>query len=101
MQIRTTPQYDKWFSKLKDLKAKQAITIHLRKLSELDYFGDHKFIDANLFELRIFVGKGYRIYGTKKGNTFVILLCAGDKSNKKSQQEDIEKAKRMIREILK
>ena len=43
----------------------------------------------NLFELRIDVGKGYRVYYTLQGNRIVLLLCAG---NKTSQSKDIKKA---------
>jgi len=39
--------------------------------------------------LRFNFGKGYRIYCGEDGNTFVILLTAGDKS---SQHKDIQKA---------
>jgi len=40
--------------------------------------------------MRIFVGKGYRIYFVVRDLEVIVLLCGGDKS---SQQKDIEKAK--------
>ena len=53
-------------------------------------FGDYKQIDANLYERRFTIGKGYRIYYTIQGETLVLLLNAGDKSK---QAKDIELAK--------
>ena len=49
-----------------------------------------------MFELRIDVGKGYRVYFTNKGNTIVILLVGGDKS---TQESDIKTAKEMAKEV--
>jgi len=55
-------------------------------------FGDSKHIknSKGLFELRIDLGPGYRVYYGLHGNDLVILLCGGDKT---SQDRDIEKAK--------
>lgn len=39
-------------------------------------------------ELRIWEGRGYRLYYGRKGKTVIILLCGGDKS---SQTRDIER----------
>lgn len=61
-----------------------------------DNFGDYKQIAPDLFELRFFFGKGYRIYYTIRNNTAVILLCAGDKSN---QKKDIETAENYLKNI--
>jgi len=46
-------------------------------------------------ELRIFVGKGYRVFFARGGSTIVVLLCGGDKS---TQDRDIELAKSYWRE---
>ena len=45
--------------------------------------------------MRIFVGKGYRVYFGREGKTVVILLCGGDKS---TQGRDVELAKSYWRE---
>jgi putative addiction module killer protein len=44
-----------------------------------------------VFELRVDLGPGYRIYFGRKGRLVVILLCGGDK---RSQVSDIKRAKR-------
>ena len=59
-------------------------------------FGDYKKIALNLYELRFFFGSGYRIYYTIQGNTVVILLYAGDKSD---QKKDIKIAKSYLKNM--
>jgi putative addiction module killer protein len=39
--------------------------------------------------MRIKYGPGYRLYYTQRGESFIILLCGGDKS---SQKKDITRA---------
>lgn len=56
---------------------------------ELGNFGDHKFCRDGVWELRIDVGAGYRIYYGLAGTKVVLLLCGGDKD---SQSSDIENA---------
>ena len=52
-------------------------------------FGDHKFVGAGVWELRIDVGPGYRVYFGKEAGTLVLLLCGG---SKRSQAADIKQA---------
>ena len=49
-------------------------------------------VGEGISELRIDYGPGYRIYFQKRGNSIVLLLCAGDKS---TQAKDIQTAKRL------
>jgi putative addiction module killer protein len=51
--------------------------------------GDYKSVGGGVRELRVDVGPGYRLYYAQAGNTLVVLLCGGDKSN---QTADIERA---------
>jgi len=46
--------------------------------------------------MRVFVGKGYRLYFIERGLEIIVLLCGGDKS---SQQKDIDRAKHIAQEI--
>jgi putative addiction module killer protein len=62
----------------------------------LGNFGDMDHIVGSIFELRIHTGAGYRIYYGKQGNKIVILLCAG---SKRSQDRDIEKAKKFWQDL--
>ena len=80
--------FHSWLDRLKDLKARVAI---LRRVDRLlaDNFGDHKYLKESVWELRIDVGPGYRVYYGKHGKTLVLLLCAG---SKRTQAPDIAKA---------
>lgn len=59
-------------------------------------FGDTKSLKGGLHELRIHVGKGYRIYYTKQGSLLILLLLGGTKS---SQVKDIERAREILSEL--
>lgn len=53
-------------------------------------FGDSEYLKDGIYELKLDVGPGYRIYYGKNGNTVVILLHAG---HKKHQTADITTAR--------
>lgn len=81
--------FDRWIVKLRDAQAKARVLVQIDRLA-LGLPGDWKSIGEGVFELRIFTGKGYRVYFARDGKTVVILLCGGDKS---TQDRDIELAK--------
>tara|TARA_B100000614_G_scaffold235040_1_gene231520 strand:- start:103 stop:402 length:300 start_codon:yes stop_codon:yes gene_type:complete len=93
--LESTGQYDKWFRKLKDGSSKIKILARLSRI-ENGNFGDFKQLGSNLYELRLFFGPGFRIYYTIRGGRIVLLLAGGDKS---SQQQDIEKAEVLLKEM--
>ncbi len=78
-----------------DLSVRVKVVKRLERIYD-DNFGDYKQIAPNLYELRFFFGKGYRIYYTIKNNIIVILLYAGDKSD---QKKDIKIAKSYLENI--
>ena len=80
---------------MRDKRAQARIAIRIDRVEEGN-FGDHKAVGGGVSELRIDVGKGYRVYYTMRDNMVVILLCGGDKS---SQQEDIHRARNMASEL--
>jgi putative addiction module killer protein len=77
-----------WLDGLKDLKARVAI---LRRLDRLlpGNFGDHKLLGSGIWELRIDVGPGYRVYYGHVGRAAVLLLFGG---TKRTQAGDISRA---------
>lgn len=77
-----------WLQRLRDNKAKFAVVRRLARL-ELGNFGDHKFCRDGVWELRIDVGPGYRVYYAVAGHRVVLLLCGGDKQ---TQEADIARA---------
>ena len=89
--IRKTDVFAKWMKKLKDNIAKAHINRRIDRL-ERGNPGDVEPIGEGCSEMKIDYGPGYRIYYKDTGREVIIILCAGDKS---SQQEDINKAKRI------
>lgn len=77
-----------WREQIRDRKALIAIDRRIIRV-ELGNFGDHKYLREGVWELRIDVGPGYRVYYAKAGVTVVLLLCGGDK---RKQDADIERA---------
>ena len=83
-----TKDFDAWLSALKN-KVGRARIIHRIRSAEHGNFGDCKPVGRNVFEMRIHVGPGYRLYFTRRGEVVYLLLFGGDKS---SQKRDIKRA---------
>jgi putative addiction module killer protein len=77
--------YLTWLLKLRDIKARIAIDCRVNSI-ELGNFGDHKFCRDGVWELRVDVGGGYRVYYAIADKSIVVLLCGGDK---RTQDSDI------------
>jgi len=77
-----------WMRDRRDLAAKIAIDRRLARL-ELGNPGDAKSVGGGVFEMRIDVGPGYRVYFAKTGLTIILIMGGGDK---KTQQADIAAA---------
>ena len=77
-----------WLAKLRDKKARAVVLRRLDRLAAGN-FGDHVFCRDGVWELRIDLGPGYRVYYALGKQTIVVLLCGGDK---RKQQADIERA---------
>lgn len=93
--LEKTPIFDKWLSKIKDRAAKKAILMRIVR-AENGNFGDIKNVGTPVQEMRIFVSKGYRIYFTVRNNKIIFLLNGGHKG---TQQQDIEKAHKLLIEL--
>ena len=94
VEIIKTATFDRWLRKLRDRRAKARIEMRIRRLG-LGNPGDVEPIGEGLSELRIDYGPGYRVYYMQQGPILVVLLCGGDK---RTQQEDIAKAKSLAAE---
>ncbi|HEY1804001.1 MAG TPA: type II toxin-antitoxin system RelE/ParE family toxin [Terracidiphilus sp.] len=81
--------FEKWFEKIRDERARTRVAQRIRQVQN-GTLGDWKPVGEGVLELRVDVGAGYRIYCGRRGDTLVVLLCGGDKSN---QGEDIKRAK--------
>lgn len=81
-----------WLKALRDPVAKLHVLKRVNRV-EQGNFGDVKFCRDGVWELRIDVGVGYRVYYAQTGDgaeaQIVLLLCGGDK---RKQNADIERA---------
>lgn len=93
-EVFQTNQFVEWLKKLRDNLAKVAILRRIERLRESD-FGDSKSVGGKVFELRVDIGKGYRVYFMNRGSDIIILLLGGDK---KTQSDDIKAAKKLAKE---
>lgn len=93
--IETTDTFDSWLLRLKDIRARQNILLRLRRI-EQGNFGDYKSVGGGISELRINIGKGYRVYYTIRQRTIVFVLGGGDKT---TQQKDIQTALKIKGEL--
>lgn len=80
--------FAKWFDKQRDHKAMARILARIEYMRDGN-FSDCKPIISGVWEARIDVGQGYRLYYSLVGNEIVLILCGGNKSE---QKRDILKA---------
>jgi len=97
-QVNTTDEFDEWLEALQDQVAKAAIAERIERLKK-GLVGDAHPVTgmSGLYELRVNVGRGYRVYFIKVGKQIVLLLLGGDKS---TQKADIAAAKNMVGAIM-
>jgi putative addiction module killer protein len=93
--MHQTDTFAKWLNAIRDKKAKARILARLDS-AKLGNLGDCKAIGGGIHEMRVHTGPGYRIYFARRKKTMILLLCGGSKS---SQARDIERAKRLLKEI--
>lgn len=93
--LQSTQTFTRWLSGLKDKTVKNQLLSRLARV-ENGHFGDAKALTSDLFELRCFFGGGLRVYYTIRDQQVVLLLVGGDKSN---QDQDIEKAKSILKSL--
>lgn len=95
IEVRQTEVYRKWFTELRDRRARARIDVRIRRLS-LGNPGDVKPVGEGVSELRIDYGPGYRVYFVQQGQTLVVLLAGGDK---RTQDRDIKMALDLARNL--
>jgi putative addiction module killer protein len=71
--------FEEWLSGLRDMKVRASVRARLTRV-QAGNFGDCKFLQDGVQELRIDLGPGYRVYLSRQGPTFALLLCGSDKS---------------------
>lgn len=93
--VRETEIYSRWFTALRDRKARARIQTRIDRL-QLGLLGDVRPVGEGVSELRIDYGPGYRVYFVQRGRAMVILLAGGDKS---TQDKDIKTALNLARNL--
>jgi len=86
--------FREWIDSLGDAAAKHAVLARINRI-RAGTFGDWKSVGGGVYELRVDLGPGYRVYFGRGGKTVVVLLTAGDK---RSQDADITRARRYWRD---
>ena len=71
-----TPEFDAWLSRLRDRQAATAIAGRLGR-ARLGNLGHWRAVGDGISEMKIDVGKGYRVYFTQRGHMLIIVLCGG------------------------
>ncbi|MCA6073106.1 MAG: type II toxin-antitoxin system RelE/ParE family toxin [Endomicrobium sp.] len=98
MEIIQTEIFSRWYNGLKDIVVIAAIRKRIDRIEKVNNFEDYSKIsgEKGLFEFRIHIGKGYRVYYIIEKNTVVLLLCGGIKDE---QRKDILKAIEIIKNL--
>ena len=91
IEIRRTEEYEIWFRRLRDVRARARINTRIRRLRSGNP-GDVRPVGRGVSEMRIDYGPGYRVYFVRRGQTLIVLLAGGDKS---TQRRDINTAIRL------
>jgi putative addiction module killer protein len=88
MRVEMTEIYRDWINSLKDRLGRARIQVRVDRLVHGNP-GQHRALTHGVYELKIDVGPGYRVYYTERSGVLIILLAGGDKS---SQQQDVKTA---------
>ena len=92
IEIKETPEFSRWLSKLKDKVALAKISVRMYRIASTGNLGDARQVGDGVSELRIDYGPGYRLYFTQRGERVLLLLAGGTKTR---QIADIGKAKQL------
>ena len=87
-------QYLDWLKRVRDPIAKGQIVKRVNRVGHGN-FGDHKPCRDGVWEMRIDVGAGYRVYYALAGSQVILLLRGGDKQ---TRDADIDHAIRNWRD---
>lgn len=87
--------FEEWLDSVRDFRAQASILARIDRL-ELGNFGDTRPVGGGVFELRVAIGAGYRVYYTRRGKAILLLLCGGNKS---TQNADIKRALKYLTEF--
>lgn len=88
IEVRKTRVFEDGFVSLRDRQARIRIQARIDRLA-FGNPGQHRVLVGRVCEMKIDCGPDYRVYFTRRGDAWVVLLCGGDKA---SQRADIKAA---------
>ena len=88
VEVRKTRIFEDWLVSLRDRQARMRIQARIDRLA-YGKPGQHRVLTGGVCEMKIDCGPGYRIYFTRHGDAWLVLLCGGDKA---SQRADLKMA---------
>ncbi|MBV8047754.1 MAG: type II toxin-antitoxin system RelE/ParE family toxin [Paludibacterium sp.] len=80
---------------MSDTKTRSAVVARIKRL-ECGLMGDVEPLGDGLWELRIHLGSGWRIYFSQRGMQVIVLLAGG---TKRTQKRDIKRAKALAAQL--
>lgn len=89
LSIKPLPEFSTWLAGLTDVTVRSVVVARLKRL-ELGSLGDAEPVGDGVWELRIHLGAGWRVYFTQRGAQLIVLLVGG---SKRTQTRDIKGAK--------
>ena len=95
MRVEMTEVYRDWINSLKDRAGRARVQVRVDRLAHGNP-GQHRALTGGVYELKIDVGPGYRVYYTERKGVLIVLLAGGDKS---SQQKDVDTALALARSL--
>ena len=95
MQIVKHPRFKEFFFDIKDKWTKAKLLAKISSLAAGNP-GNNRHVGEGVQELKVDYGPGWRIYYVRVGEEVVMLLAGGTKNR---QQQDIETAKTLAREL--
>lgn len=95
LDSRGNDAYQDWLDHVRDITGRIAVQRRIDRIVDTGNLGSHGFCQDGVWELKVDVGPGYRVYYVETRKTVVLLLCGG---TKRSQKRDIMQAVKYWRE---
>ena len=71
--------YQDWLDKVRDIAGRVAVQRRIDRIVATGNPGSHNFCRDGVWELKVDVGPGYRVYYVEVKKTVLLLLCGGTK----------------------